>query len=256
MCIFSGRVSAVANTRIFARKAGSTGSGQFLVYRMQYQADADLAMILPLPTPVSAPEDAVRFIDFSGYPQFFDDMAVGFIEPQSRLLHLAPAPIPKQNLIVHQVGSFEASFVPHLRDFTRLDTRFRLPEQTWDQIPRYADYGFAVFKLQSGVRNIHPMAFEFPRRNPDELFFPTVHIHDGAVETNAHFDHALYCQTPHPQPDWRISSDEPWNGVPLRAGNFMDCAKTQGVVDAQASVQMRRLQGMYPNTDIVIQENH
>jgi hypothetical protein len=254
MCIFSGRVSAVANTRIFARSAD--GSRQFLVYRMQYQADADLAMILPLPTPVSAPEDAVRFIDLSGYPQFFNDMAAGFIEPQTRLLSPAPLPAAKPNLIVHQVGSFEASFVPHLRDFSRLDARFRLPEQTWDQIPRYADYGFAVFKLQSGARNIHPMVFEFPRRNPSELFFPTIHIHDGTVETKAHFDHALYCQTPQPQPDWRVSSDEPWNGAPLRAEKFIDCEKAQGLVDAQAVIQMKRMQGMYPNTDIVIQENH
>ena len=27
---------------------------------------------------------------------------------------------------------------------------------------------------------VHPMAFEFPTRSPDEIFFPTAHIHDGA----------------------------------------------------------------------------
>lgn len=252
MCIFSGQVSAVANTKIFARSASD--GRQFIVYSMQYQADADLAMILPLPTPVSSAEDAIRFIDLSGYPQFFTDMASGFIEFQSRG-GPAPAPAGLLNLVVHEVGSFQASFVPHLQDFSRLDARFRLPQQAWEQLPLYGDYGFAVFKLKAGAKNIHPMAFEFPQRNTDELFFPTIHIHDGTVEAQAHFDHALYCQTPHPLPDWRISSDAPYKGKPIPAEKFMDCDKAQGVVDAGAPIQTMRLQGMYPNTDIVIQKN-
>jgi hypothetical protein len=43
---------------------------------------------------------------------------------------------------------------------------------------------------------IHPMAFAFPTRHPDRLFFPTVHVHDGKVHTAAEFDHQLYCQAP------------------------------------------------------------
>ncbi len=65
MCIFSGIVSSVANTRMFARSLAN--GNQFLVYSMQYLADSDLAMILPLPTPVSPPKDVIRFIDLSGY---------------------------------------------------------------------------------------------------------------------------------------------------------------------------------------------
>ena len=49
MCIFSLLVSSVANTNIFARS--SVEGRQFLVYSMQYEADSELAMILPLPTP-------------------------------------------------------------------------------------------------------------------------------------------------------------------------------------------------------------
>ena len=44
------------------------------------------------------------------------------------------------------------------------------------------------------TRTVHPMAFEFPRRAPAALFFPTVHIHDGEVHETAMFDHRLYCQ--------------------------------------------------------------
>lgn len=249
MCIFSGQVSSIANTKIFARSADE--EYQLLVYSMQYSAADELAMILPLPTPVAAADDAVHFIDLSDYTQFFDDMAKGFIEPQSRSFSI-PLPATFQPLTVHEVGSFQASFVPTLQDFSRLDTRFRLTAQTWDQIPRYSDYGFAVFKLQAGAKNIHPMAFSFPRRNPGELFFPTVHIHDGSVEEKADFDHELYCQTPHQQAGWLISSDPYYYDQPLAALHFMDCDKAQGLVDPIAPIQMKRLHGLYINDDIVI----
>jgi len=109
--------------------------------------------------------------------------------------------LTEPTLQVHEVGSFEASFVPTLNDFDRLDSRFRLPEQIWHQLPIYEDYAFAVFKLKPGAKQIHPMAFEFPRRNIDQMFFPTVHIHDGKVDVKAHFDHSLYCQAAWRQPN-------------------------------------------------------
>ncbi len=160
MCIFSGTVSSVANTRIFAHS--STSGRQFLVYSMQYEAGSDLAMILPLPTPPFPPEDAVRFIDLSGYPDFFDDMATGFYEPALRGLGSKSAPTLKGILKVHEVGSFQASFVPHLRDFARLDSRFRLPDQTWEQMPLYHDYAFAVFKLRAGAKTSIRWRSSFP----------------------------------------------------------------------------------------------
>jgi len=46
-------------------------------------------------------------------------------------------------------------------------------------LPIYEDFGFAVFKLRAGLKRIHSMALEFPRRDPKSLFFPTVHVHDG-----------------------------------------------------------------------------
>jgi hypothetical protein len=252
MCIFSANVSSVANTSIFARSSGD--NRQFLVYSMQYEANSDLAMILPLPTPPLPDEEAVRFIDLANYPQFFDDMAEGFILPPSRGLSSDSKLASKSILKVHDVGSFQASFVPHRRDFARLDDRFRLPDQAWDQIPQYDDYAFAVFKLRAGAKSVHPMAFEFPRRNQQELFFPTVHIHHGVVEAQAEFDHSLYCQTLRGPAGWRISADEFRGVAPLLARQFMDIAKTEGIVDADSPVLMRRLQGIYINADIIVQD--
>jgi hypothetical protein len=37
---------------------------------------------------------------------------------------------------VREVGSFEASYVPKIADFSRLDERFRLPVAVWKKLPQ------------------------------------------------------------------------------------------------------------------------
>lgn len=234
MCCFSGMVSQVANTQIFAR---ASGNAQLLVYGMSLLTEHEVAMILPLPVPPQSPEDAVRFINLKEYPTFFSDLDVLFQDSVKLGGPLLRGPAPAgPRLVVHQVGEFEASFVPTIADFARLDPRFRLPPTLWEELPQYGDWGFAVFKLKppppappappapnkasiwkllgglfgtqsesagpevsgpAAVRaphRIHPMALEFPRRDPNQLFFPTIHIHDGKIHAEADFDHALYFQ--------------------------------------------------------------
>jgi hypothetical protein len=248
MCCFSGNVKAVANTNIFARS--STKERQFLVYEMKIAADADLAMILPIPVPPRSAEDAVRFVSLAGYPDFFKDLAAGFPAPVSKSRgDGAPAlSNAAQPLAVVDVGDFEASFVPTVADFSRLDERFRLPTKVWDGLPAYRDYGFAVFKLKQGKKQIHPMAFEFPRRDPKHLFFPTVHIHDGAVHAKATFDHALYLQK---------CSDEGWNVLawresPQLAGSFVKADQSAGIVDGKCHVHLREIRGEQKNEDVIL----
>src|SRR5688500_7206502 len=116
MCCFSQPVALVSDTNIFARSANGR---QFLVYSMDYAAATDLAMVLPLPVPPNSPEDAVRFISLEQYPTFFGDMSRGFTPrmafPQSMAAGPQPASAPR--LKVHDVGDFEASFVPRIEDF-------------------------------------------------------------------------------------------------------------------------------------------
>lgn len=241
MCCFSRTVEHVAQTKIFAR--ASTDGRQFLSYAMTLEAPEDLAMVLPLPVPPSPPEDALRFIDLSGYPNFFADLDRAFQPPPSRGPISGAIPQPA-TLKVHEVGSFEASFVPAPRDFDRLDERFRLPPSAFDAVPHYHDYGFAVFKLKRGKRSIHPMAFEFPRRSPNELFFPTLHVHDGRVHAKARFDHAIYCQTENPPARWE-TSDTP-------AGGAIDAPRAQRLIDPDARLHRLTLVGDLPNRDTVI----
>jgi hypothetical protein len=194
MCCFTQAVDHVSDTSIFAR--GVNGR-QVIVYSMAYAAQSDLAMVLPLPVPLGSSDAAVRFISLEEYPEFFAHMERAF--PRRELLLLgksvamAATGVERVPLVVYEVGHFDASFVPSLKDFDRLDPRFRIPHTVWDELPAYQHYGFAVFKLKASTRGVsgdsslapegptrkvHPMAFECPRRQPGLLYFPTVHVHD------------------------------------------------------------------------------
>jgi hypothetical protein len=249
MCCFSRPVQSVSATHIFAR-SGAEGR-QFLVYSMTVKAKEELAMVLPLPVKPGSGEKAVSFIDLQDYPGFFADLRKGFPE----LLQI-PGGVPTRSLgtpppaklEVVTVGDFEASFVPTIADFSRLDERFRLAPGTWDKLPAYRNHGFAVFKLKSGESKIHPMAFSFPRAQPEELFFPTVHIHDGRVHERAKFDHVLYCQ--------RGGADQftllDWDESFRPAASFMQLNKAKDILDGAGHCYKRVLTGTLPNRDFVL----
>jgi hypothetical protein len=165
-------------------------------------------------------------------------------EPQIAAPKARPLP-------VIEVGDFGASFVPSIRDFSRLDERFRLPDTAWDKLPAYRDFGFAVFKLKESAdkqQKVHPMAFEFPRANPRRLFFPTVHIHDGKVHAKAEFDHTLYCQTT----GGETLPMGGWVESPQLADQFLQIARTAGIVEANSHCHKSRIRGLRKNEDIVV----
>ena len=262
MCILSGSagiVREVASTNIFARPFPD--GRQALVYSMTLTATEPVAMILPLPVPPSPGDDAVQFVDLSGYADFFRDLDRAFealFAPRSQAFDLSvpesPSPPP---LKVHPVGSFEASFVPTRKDFERLEPRFRLDPSIWDRLPEYADFGFAVFQLRTQVswwqrlfgppptKTIHPMAFLFPRRDPTTVYFPTRHVHDGELHERAHFDHHLFLQ------QGSIGTTG-WTRHTGRLEDVMTLEQTQDLVDPELPCFRRRVVGMRPNQDILL----
>jgi hypothetical protein len=246
MCCFSRPVDRVAETNIFARS--SKEGRQFLVYSMMLSAKEDLAMILPIPVPPKSKEDVVRFINLEKYPEFFSDMAKGFPRPATLGRAEAKGTAAAPKLKVVDVGSFEASFVPQVKDFSRLDERFRLPEGVWEKLPMYKDYGFAVFKLKKGASKIHPMAFEFPRAKPERLFFPTVHIHDQKVHPSANFDHALFCQRAEIETEPILK----WEESQQPAGLFMKIKQAQGILDPDGHCYFLPIRGKHKNEDILV----
>ena len=250
MCIFSGPAT-VSGTRIFGRVEGDE---QYVVYQMAFGATDDVAMVLPLPVAPGSGEAAVRFVDLSTFPKFFDALEMMFPRPAAfQFLELSAS---RQTLEVQRVGDYEASYVPSIADFARLDRRFRLASEVWDALPTYADFGFAVFQLRqergllqriglkkvepAGPRDVHPMAFAFRTRTPDRVFFPTVHVHDGVVHATATFDHELYCQHATPPAEW-MRSPGPADAWAIAAA--------KGVLAAQP-VHHRSVHGDQPNSDV------
>ena len=250
MCCFSQTVKRVANTRIFARRLDPTHQG--LAYQMEFAADSDLAMILPLPVVPGSGEKAVKFINLKGYETFFEDLGNAFPRPEAESLGRGfPAPAAggiDKKLEVQSVGSFEASFVPTVADFVRLDERFRIEPQIWAKIPGYADYGFAVFKLKKGDHKVHPMALSFPSRHPHQLFFPTVHIHDGEVHGKEHFDHALYCQISRPG----LFEMMKWEESPGIARGSCKIEKSEGLLFGDGHIYRREMEGNLANKDVIL----
>lgn len=239
MCCFSKSIEFVSGTRIFAR---SEGERQFLVYSMEFSAATDLAMVLPVPVTQPCDEASVSFINLEPYPRFFSDMGYGIFPPTRGARPAASASAGR--LAVIDVGAFEASFVPSMPDFCRLDERFRLNADILAALPMYADYGFSVCKLKAShsPQRIHPFAFSFKTREPQALFFPTIHIHDGVVHETAQFDHHLFCQLDESPAHWRKSYGS--------AAEFMNVAKAGSVINGDQYCFYRGLSGEYPNRDI------
>lgn len=243
MCCFSRPVKNVSSTNIFCRL--TEAGDQFVVYSMRLKATEDLAMVLPIPSDRNKGEKAVRFVDLSGYPDFFGALDTGFPKPVAQGFSGGSRSIGKR-LEVVSVGSFDASFVPTTQDFERLDERFRLPDGTWEKLGDYAKFGFVVFKLRKGDAKIHPMAFRFASAKPRELFFPTVHVHDGKVHPQADFDHVLYCQVNRPG----VRALTSWQESGLPASRFVNVSETKGTVVADQHVFQYMLAGTRKNEDV------
>jgi len=246
MCCFSRRVEEVKNTRIFARM-GAKGR-QVLVYQMALEAKEDLAMVLPIPVVKGTGEDGVTFFDLSKYAALFADLALLFPMPKSAGNPFGEVSrgVGTAKLKVQSVGAYDASFVPRVADFSRLDERFRLPAGVWDEVPGYADFGFAVFKLKPVHGEVHPMAFAFPTATPGQVFFPTLHIHDGEVHDKEVFDHTLYLQAE------RGPVRGGWEESPGLPVTRVKCGLTHGMVWPEQHVYRNVMRGKFANGDVVV----
>jgi hypothetical protein len=103
-------------------------------------------------------------------------------------------------------------------------------------------------RTQIGVEE-QAMAFSFPRRDAGQLFFPTVHIHDGKVHPRAGFDHILYCQ---PEGMDYPNFGGQWEESTTPARGFMKVADTKGIIQPEQHCYKRELRGQLANKDTVL----
>jgi len=250
MCIFSGPVEDVGGTSIFCADLGSEHA---TVYEMSATITTDLAMILPVPIRPGGGEKDLRFVNLEDYPDFFMDMDKLFPAPVTRggdsfkggMLGSA-----RSMLEVQQIGQYEATFVPSVSDLNRLDPRFKLPELLFEKLPDYSRFGFAVFKLKPTASrqksNFHPMAYTYPPDDRDILFYPTIHVHDGAVKAAARYDHKLYFQ--------RGGRFGPcgWPESAYRPAAHVKIHQTAGLVREDQAMHRLKINGFEKNRDVAI----
>lgn len=273
MCCFSRPVRSVSATSIFARALPD--QRQSLAYAMAYEAAEDLALVLPIPVPAGAGEDAVEWIDLSACGDLFDRLARAF--PHELVSRGAPpaAQAPAAaTLRVARVGAFDASFAPSAVDLARLDPRFRLPDDVVAALPVAGDRGFVVAQLRADATAMHPLAFTFPRPDATSVFFPTIHVHDGEVHPTADFDHTLVIQgatlpeAAGPRDEGPLGAvtravrratgqaaplgEGPWERATRSARDVLDPATTGGLVDPDLPMARLRLRGDLPNEDVVV----
>ena len=99
------------------------------------------------------------------------------------------------------------------------------------------------------------MAFEFHSRH-DDLFFPTIHIHDGEIHESEKFDHILYMQ--HAGLDSRVYGYENSHIADKSTGlirskyvasRFCDVDKSAGLIDGNLLLHRKIIRGTLPNSD-------
>lgn len=226
---------------------GAKGN-QVVIYSMTLDTDEDVAMVLPIPIRKDRDEKSVEFVNLALIPKLFEKLDRAFPEPRSGSLSLDPfgGSNSAKAIEVQSVGSFDASFVPTVGDFDRLDSRFRIEPAVWEGLPAYEDHGFVVFKLKAGNRKIHPMAFAYPARDTSRITFPTVHIHDGKVHAEADFDHSLYCQSSSAEVRMR------WQESVALPGGYLNLALTRGTIRGDEHVYKLSVRGIRRNEDLVV----
>lgn len=245
MCIFTGHVEEVSSTNIFA--ADVADGKHCCVYSMKAEIAQPVAMVLPIPV-AEQTEDAVEFVNLKEYSDFFKDMKKCFPEPRSRggYLGMDFGVASSKGLEVHEVGSYIASFVPNPGAFMRLDVRFQLPRELIKAFKSYLTFGFVVFQLKEGNQEFHPMAFTYTPKNVKELFFPTVHVHDGgSYEPSAYYDHTLYVQQ-------EVDLEFGWKKGQILPQDAMKIEKTLGLVHPTRPIRRLIVDGRIENKDYIV----
>jgi hypothetical protein len=223
----AGRVVNVTDTNICVFLCNDTDvERQMTIYANSVTLEAKsppVAMILPVPVPVRASDDAeeshdVRMVDTSVDPE--GERIFGVLEKMfgvERNPYVSNGePVVKKtsmrsSLPVLRCGSYKYSVVPGVDDFARLDAALsgRPSEGVMALLRRQYATGFAflVCKLGHGAR-YHPVAYTHPLmsvpvpadaagaegavKTVKHLFVPTMHWHGTAEETHPEWDHLIY----------------------------------------------------------------
>jgi hypothetical protein len=255
MGIFSTPVRIAGTFNFFARAARAHTDHQFLACNFRYEAEAAFTLILPLPTPPDAAANAVRFINLSGYDDFFQDVRRGWpdLTRDTEKQSLTDRILEKvRDWLDLDTTQTEIAFFPDQQVLAEMRDRWPLSEAVWAALKPYTQFGLVGLKLEAGANRLPPIAFEFPRGTPTELFFPTAHNLPHSAALNLR--HALYAQTPHRSAAWRIATSPDDAHRRWLARDFVKTDRTLDLIDPDQPIVARRLSGPADNLDVRVPE--
>lgn len=184
MCIISGEVEHVCETRIAVAPVNNNNTQQLTVYCNKVRMGANAgAMVLPFPAgpcTVLAPED------FDGeqlFSKLNDILPVMKSRGVYRNFALDGAAAP---LEVFDVGSYQCSIATNAPDLHRINNSvfqintdcLRFIEHNYPK-----GFGFMICILKKDAK-YHPFAYVHAMRQDKKLFIPTVHYHEHVNESH------------------------------------------------------------------------
>lgn len=222
MPFFLGPVKSFSAVKMFARDG--EGGRQYLIFGAEVDAGEKAVAVLPLPVAPRTTEEDVRFFDFEAYPNFFLDLDTGFpggiAEPrppgsaQQQAGQPQPDPPP--------VATMKRRYFPDRAAWAESEEFAFESNGMFDAGKQYADYGFVVCLIPAGRQRLTPLAFDFPRKKPNGLFFPL------AAEGKQGASAQLYAQ---PSPG---STLREWAESKRPANFYVQTRRTSNVIDPKS----------------------
>lgn len=185
MCLFSGDIESVSNTKIFVSPC-SGNSTQLTVYSNKVSVENEAFMVLPFPGKF------VKFVDLTNRKELFGDLNDYF--PKTRSMALGVS----RSLSFTQVGSYQAIAMQDFKELVNTSPKLNInisPDLMSFLEKNYSNFGFIVFRLMKNAE-YHPFGYVHTTPN-GEMFIPTMHYHshridDSKSEVKTDWDHTIY----------------------------------------------------------------
>lgn len=190
----------------------------------QFSADSPVSLSVALPVPVRQGHiDEVRVISTSTCTTFFTDILRG----------LGSEGVPRQDC--RDVAASVSS----------TPTMAGIPSSFLMRWPGYRDYAFVHFSIPPNTSEPHMVAFSFPSRHQNALYFPLLHSAGGDARQHVALNCLLVAQMNN-----KGQCDPWWQQSNADARDVLN--HSRGLVDPYLPFCWGELSGAHPNGDRVV----